>query len=68
MVFKTTGGLASSQIPQAQGLVPGTRQGEVTVRGQDDVGNEVRVAIKTLQRGSKVGVVAVQSPDDQGLV
>ena len=32
VVLEPAGGLAAGQVPQPQGLVPGARQGKVTVR------------------------------------
>lgn len=68
MVFKPTGGLSGGQIPQAQGLVPGAGQGVVTVGRQNDVADEVRVAVQTLLGDAVAGIVAGQLPNDEGLV
>lgn len=69
VIFETASGLASGQIPQAQGLVPGTGQSVVTIGGQNDVTDEVRVTIQTLLGETVVGVfVTGQLPDNQGLV
>ena len=35
MVLEPAGGLASGEVPQPQGLVPGARQGKVSVRGKN---------------------------------
>jgi hypothetical protein len=48
VVFETASGFASSKIPQAKGLVPGTRESKVTIRGQNNVRNEVTVSLETL--------------------
>lgn len=69
VIFETTSGLASSQIPQAQSLIPGTRQSVVTIGGQYYVTDEVRVTIQTLLGETVVGVfITGQLPDNQGLV
>lgn len=68
MVFKTTSGLSGSQIPQAQGLVPRAGQGVVTIGRQNNVADEVRVAVQTLLGDTVAGIVASQLPNDQGLV
>ena len=46
MSDEATGGLAGVDLPKAEGAVPGTGEGELSVGGDDDVGNEVRVAAK----------------------
>lgn len=68
MVLKTPSGLAGSKVPQTQRLVPRARESVVAVTRQDDVTDEVRVAVKTLLRDSVVGLVTGQLPNDQGLV
>lgn len=59
---------SSIEIPQAESMVPGRGQSKLTVRGDDDIGNEVIVSMKyTL--GITVRVVfASQLPDNDGLV
>lgn len=68
MVFETPGGLAGSEVPQTQGLVPRARESVVAVAGQDHVADEVRVAVQTLLGDSVVGLVPGQFPYDEGLV
>lgn len=69
MIFEAASGFTSSQIPQAQSLIPGTGQSVVTIRGQDDVTDEVGVTIQTLLGETVVGVfITGQLPDNQGLV
>ena len=48
VVLEAAGGLAGGQVPQTEGLVPRAGQGEVTVRGQDHVRDEVTVAVQPL--------------------
>lgn len=67
--LEATGGLAGGQIPQAKGLIPGSGQGVVAIRGEHHVADEVRVSVETLLGVAVVGVlVAGQLPHDQGFV
>lgn len=68
VVFETTGRTSSSQIPQAQCLIPGTGKGVVTVRRKYDVTNEMRVTVQTFLGDAVVELVAGQVPYDQSFV
>lgn len=68
VVFEATSGFTSSQIPQAKGLVPGTRQSVVTIGRKDNITDEVGVSVKTFVWESVVVFIAGQLPDDQSLV
>ena len=68
MVLEAARGLASGQIPQAQSLVPGSGEGVVAVGREDDVADEVRVAVQTFLWDTIVGLVTGQFPYDQSLV
>lgn len=68
MVLKTPGSLASSKVPQTQGLVPRPRKGVVSVAGENHVTNEMRVAVQTLLWDTVVGLVTGEFPDDQCFV
>ena len=68
MVLETTGGLAGGEIPETEGLVPGSGEGKVSVGGEDDVADKVAMAVETLLGDAVVGVVPGQLPHDQGLV
>lgn len=46
MADETTSGNALVKIPQADGGVPGSRQGELTIRRQDDVLDKVVVSLQ----------------------
>jgi hypothetical protein len=54
-------------VPETQGAVPRAREGELSIRGDDDVGDEVGVTQQgaSLNPGVQVGV---ELPDDDGLV
>jgi len=68
MVLEPPRGASSSQIPETEGLVPGTGQGVVTVGRENDVADEVGVSVETLLWDTIVGLVASQFPNDQSLV
>lgn len=68
MVLECASGFAGGQVPQAQSLVPRAGKSVVSVRGEDDVADEVRVAVQALLRDAVVGLVTGQFPHDQSLV
>lgn len=68
VVFEPTGGFAGSQIPQTKRLVPGAGQSIITITGQHNVRDKVRVSIQTLLRDAVVSFVPCQLPDNQSLV
>ena len=41
VVLEPPGGLATGQVPESQVLVPGSRQCKVSIRGEDDIRDEV---------------------------
>ena len=43
---ETAGGETGVEVPETEGVVPGRGQGELAVRGNNDVGDEVVVAVK----------------------
>lgn len=67
--LEAASGLAGSQIPQTQSLIPGTGQSVVTVGRQHNVADEVRVSVQTLLGVTVVGILITgQLPDNQSLV
>lgn len=68
MVFESSSRATRRQIPKTQSLVPRTGQRIVTVGREDDVADEVRMAIQTFLRDTVVGFVARQFPHNQSLV
>lgn len=67
--LEAASGLAGSQIPQTQSLIPGTGQSVVTVGREHNVADEVRVSVQTLLGVTVVGIlIAGQLPDNQSLV
>ena len=65
---KATGGVASVEVPQAQRVVPRGGEGELTIRGNDDVGYEVVVAVEDALGVTILILVAGELPDDDRLV
>ena len=61
-------GVAGAEVPQPEGLVPGAGQGEVAVRGENHVGDEVGVAVEPLLGHAVLAVLPGQLPHDQRLV
>ena len=55
------------EVPETEGAVPGAGQGELAVRGDDDVGHEVRVADEGAAGEPAAGLLAVV-PDQEGVV
>ena len=48
VVLEPAGSLASGQVPESPGLVLGSRQGEVAIRREDHVRDEVAMPVKAL--------------------
>jgi hypothetical protein len=65
---EAAGGGALVQVPEAQGVVPRGGQSELAVRRDDDIGDEVAVAVKALLGNAVVALLVGQVPDDDGLV
>ncbi len=54
--------------PKTEGLVPRGGKGELTVGGDDNVGDEVVVAVEDSLGVTVVGVITAELPDDDGAV
>jgi len=65
---ESSGGGTGGELPKAESLVPRGRESIGTVRGDNAVGNDVRVTVKRSLWVTVRGIVAGQVPDDQGLV
>lgn len=65
---KLTGSDTGVQVPETEGVVPGGGEGELAVGGDDDVGNEVVVAVENALGVAVRVFVTGQGPDDDGLV
>lgn len=68
MADELAGGKAGVQVPETEGLVPRGREGELAVRRDDDVRDEVVVAVEDLLGETERRLVAGKLPDDDGLV
>ena len=56
------------QVPETESVIPGSREGELAIRGDDDIGDEVVVAVENALGVAVAVLVAGQLPDDDGLV
>jgi hypothetical protein len=65
---ETAGGLAVVQVPETESGIPGSRQSELTVRGDGEIFNKVVVTSQGLARNTVVDFVPGQVPDNDGLV
>jgi len=65
---ETTGGGSGGELPETESLIPGSGKGVSTVRGDNTVGDDVRVTVKGSLWVTVGGLVAGQVPDDEGLV
>ena len=65
---KTAGGGTGVQVPEPEGVVPGRRKGELSIRGNDNVGNKVVVTGQDTFRVTVLVIVAGKLPHDDGLV
>ena len=65
---KAAGGGSSAQVPKTKGLIPGSRESKLSIRGDDNVFNEVIVAVKRLLGESIVDIIAGQVPYQHSLI
>lgn len=65
---ESAGGLAGVQVPETESVIPRRGERELAVGGDDNVGNEVVVAVENLFGVTVADVVASQLPDDDRLV
>lgn len=61
-------GGAGVQVPETEGLVPRGGESELAVGGDDNVGDEVVVAVEDSLGVTVVGVITAELPDDDGAV
>jgi hypothetical protein len=70
--YETTGGASRVDLPKTEGTVPRSREGELSIGGDDNVGDKVRVSpqgtlgvtVRIILSGVGVG----KTPDEDGLV
>lgn len=65
MAYETTHRRTGIQIPQTQSLVPRPGNGIVPVRRENDVGDEMGMAVQTFSRHTVVEFVTSEIPYDQ---
>ncbi len=65
---EAAGGGAGVQVPETEGLVPRSGEGELAVGRDDNVRDEVVVAVEDALGVTVVGVIARELPDDDGAV
>lgn len=65
---KLAGGEAGVEVPETEGLVPRGREGELAVGGDDNVRDEVVVAVEDLLGETERRLVTGELPDNDGLV
>jgi len=65
---ESAGGGAGVQVPKTEGLVPRGGKSKLAVGGDDNVGNEVVVAVEDSLGVTVVGVVTAELPDNDGAV
>ena len=65
---ESSGGLSRVQVPQSQGLVPRGGKSELSVRGDDNVGDEVVVTVQDLLGVTVFTVFTSELPDNDLLV
>ncbi len=68
MADKSPCGGARCEIPEAQRSVPGAREGKLTIRGDNNITNEVGVTSQSTLWYAIVGLISGQLPHDDGLV
>merc|ERR1711994_270717 len=68
VALEAASAVAGAQVPQPQGVIPRAGQSEVTVGGQDDVGDEVPVTSQPLLGVAVLVLLHGELPDNQGLV
>lgn len=65
---ESAGGLASVKVPEAESVIPRCREGELAIGRDNNIRDEVVVAMKDSLGISIALFVARQLPDDDGLV
>lgn len=65
---EASGGGTSVQVPEAEGTIPGAREGKLAIGGDHDVLDEVRVAVKAAARVAVVFFLTGEVPEDNSLI
>jgi len=65
---KFPGRVSGAQVPKTEGVIPRSGKGELAVRRDDDVGNEVVVSVENAFWVTERVLIPGQLPDDDGFV
>ena len=65
---ESASGLASVEVPKAESVIPRSREGELAIGRDNDIRDEVVVAVEDSLGVAVALFVASQLPDDDGLV
>jgi len=65
---EAAGGVSGGDLPQTESSVPRSRQGELSVRRDNNVLDVVSVSLEGSLRASVVALLAGEGPDHQGLI
>ena len=68
MTNKLTGGETSVKVPKAECVIPGRGESELAIGRDDNIGNEVIVAVEDALGVAVSVFVTSQGPDDDSLV
>ena len=65
---KSPGSGSSIEIPETERFIPGGRQSELTIAGNNDILDKMIVTGQSATGHTVVGLIAGKRPDEQGLV
>jgi len=65
---ESLGGGSRVKVPQAKSMIPRSREGELAIRGDDNVLNEVRVSVKRTTGNTVLSFFSGEVPDNNALV
>lgn len=65
---EAAGACSRVDVPKTKSAIPGAGEGELAIRGDDNVGDEVRMTTESTLGVSVLAFFASQLPDDDSLV
>jgi len=65
---ESSGGSSKIEVPKSESAVPRSRQSELSVRGDNDIRDEVIVSSESFSREAKLLSISSKFPNDEGLV
>jgi hypothetical protein len=65
---EAAGALAGVDVPETEGSIPRAREGELTIGTDDNIRDEVVVAVERALGDTVVAVLAVEVPDNDSLI